>query len=417
MLPKSDGRSRSGHPESATRRGVLGGLALAAAGLVSACNERHPESTTHQAGTMRHPSTACETGSTVAGFAVATDKIHAGGADPTQNRDSSDAIRAAVATGLPVYLPPGKYIYRGPGIDHSAPVIVGAGQGATTVALGSDTIFIDSHQKWSRMELAGIRFDGGIGHVRNRFPDTNVTDFHSVHDCAFVNYSGCSISNNSNDHPYWKIRQNTFHGGNLHSTMAVALSGLTDGTTIADNAFLNNRIHIKLARGGNNTYIEHNDFLRFGPPDGSPRIDIWFTLSPTDTNAGGGMVITKCKFGNENLATDDLRVLYADETAGESIADRWPVLDVASPKWIAGHTISEVFVNYAGDEEPAPLVRSTTSNIVGSRYGPVTIAGTNGASVLSTIEPLLDQGLSNLFGPLLRATSSTAPLPPLVIHD
>ena len=109
-----------------------------------------------------------------------------------------------------------------------------------------------------------------------------------VSDNAFINYGGASISNNAPDQPYWKIERNIFQAGNFKSSMGIALSGLTDGTTIANNAFLINRVHIKLARGGNNTYIHNCDFLRFGPPQGFPRIDVWFTLSPDEVNCGVG---------------------------------------------------------------------------------------------------------------------------------
>lgn len=348
---------------------------------------------------------------------MATDPTFAGGADPTQVQDSSDAIRAAVASGRPVYLPPGRYVYRGPGIDHPNPVILGAGQGSTTISLDEQTYFIDSKQKWNRLELRGIRFDGGRGHVRNAHTDSNVTDLHQIHDCAFIGYSGCSISTNSIDHPYWKISNNIFHGADYRETAGIAMAGLSDGTTISDNAFLANRVHIKMSKGGNNTYIQNNDFLRFGPPDGFPRIDVWFVPAPSDTNAGGGMVLTRCKFGNENLDPRDLRIVYAEQRDGPSIGERWPVLDTPSAQWIAGHSVSEIFVNGIGDTATIPLVRSTTPNVVGSRYGPITLAGSEGAPIMSSITALFDAGRSNQFGPLLRATSSTAPLPALVVHD
>ena len=351
-------------------------------------------------------------------YAVVTDPTFNGGADPLGQRDSSDAIRAAVASGKPVYIPPGVYMFYGSGIDHRAPFIVGAGQGHTTIILGPDTTFIDSNQLWTNLMLRGIRFNGGVGQVRNRFREVNVTDYHTVSDCAFIGYSGASISANSVDHPYWKIERNIFRASNYTTSMGIALSGLTDGSTIANNAFLSNRVHVKLGRGGNNTYIHNCDFLRFGLPERFPRIDVWFTLSPDDTNCGGGMVITRCKFGNEFLAEGDYRILYADDAEGHLIDERWPLLDHESPNWIGGHTVTAVFANGISDPPVlTPLVRSTTSNIVGSAYGPVTVAGDSGAPILSTINPLRDGGHSNNVGPLLRANSSTSPLPELIISD
>ncbi|WP_138247694.1 glycosyl hydrolase family 28-related protein [Mycolicibacterium phocaicum] len=356
-------------------------------------------------------------GQPVAGFAVVTDRQFEGGADPQAKRDSGPAIRAAVATGKPVYLPPGAYLYSGPGIDHHSPVIVGAGQGSTTVTLSPDTHFIDSNQRWLRLNLTGIRFNGGIGHVRNRYRDSNVNDFHVVSDCAFIGYSGCSISTNSVDNPYWKINRNIFRAANFGTSMGIALSGLTDGTSIADNSFLSNRVHIKLCEGGNNTYITNNDFLRFGPPEGFPRTDVWFVPAQTDVNAGGGMVLSRCKFGNENLDSHDHHIVYADESSGDWNGGRWPLLEQASARWITGHTITDVYSNGIGDNARIPLIRSTTSNIVGGSYGPITQGGNSGASILSTIEPLRDNGISNRFGPLLRANSILGPLPELVVSD
>jgi hypothetical protein len=350
-------------------------------------------------------------------YAVVTDPTFAGGADPREKRDSSPAFRAAVASGKPVYIPPGAYIFRGPGIDHGAPFIVGAGQSATTVGLGPDTTFIDSNQLWTSLTLRGIRFNGGKGHVKNRFESANVTDYHVISDCAFINYSDASISNNSVDQPYWKIERNIFIANNYATSMGIALSGFTDGSTIANNAFHGNRLHIKLARGGNNTYIHNCDFLRFDSPQGFPRIDVWFTLSPDDDNCGAGMVLTRCKFGNEFLDERDYRIVYADEAAGRTNDERWPRLDVDSPNWIGGHTVSNVLNSGIGDSALIPLVRSMTPNIVGSTYGPVTQAGNSGAPILSVTQPLWNGGKSNYFGPLLRANSATSPLPDLVVWD
>ena len=68
------------------------------------------------------------------GMAVVTDEKYAGGADPSWQSDSTDAFRAAAATTLPVYVPPGAYRFAGPGIDVEAPTFIGAGQGFTTIS-------------------------------------------------------------------------------------------------------------------------------------------------------------------------------------------------------------------------------------------------------------------------------------------
>lgn len=402
---------------SSSRRSFLAsGLAASSLITIASCTTRHsPDASVTSIEHYLRGTPDPE--QPVLDFAVATDPAFAGGADPSATRDSTESIRAAVNSGKPVYLPPGGYLFSGPGLDSRAPYIVGAGQGATTISMADNAVFIDSNQLWERLTLRGIRFDGGWGHVRNRYNEVNVTDYHTVTDCAFIDYSGTSISTHSVDHPYWKIERNIFRADNYRTSMAVSLPGLTDGTTIADNAFLANRVHLKLGRGGNNTYIHNCDFLRFAPPQGFPRIDVWFTLTKDDIDCGSGMVITRCKFGNEFLAPTDLRIVYADELVYAEENLRWPQLDAASPNWVGGHTVSNVFANGIGDESPIPLIRSTTSNIVGSTYGPVTVAGSSGAPLVSSIFPLRDGGISNYFGPMLRANSYTSPLPPLVVSD
>lgn len=73
---------------------------------------------------------------------------------------------------------------------------------------------------------------------------------------------GGPIADNSKDQPYWKIERNIFMANNYATSMGIALSGLTDASTIANNSFRANRVHIKLARGGNNTYVYDCDFLK-----------------------------------------------------------------------------------------------------------------------------------------------------------
>jgi hypothetical protein len=384
----------------------------AAAGIgITACHAATPPE-------PDKPPPRCPVDAPVTGFADVTDPAYAGGADPTGHNDASDAFRAAVASNKPVYVPPGRYIYRGPGIDHQKPVLIGAGSGGgTTINLEGDSIFIDSDQLWVGLTLKDIRFNGGAGHVRNRFRGSNTTEYQVVSDCVFLNYTGASISNNSIDNPYWKIERNIFRANNYASSMGIALAGLTDGTSITDNSFQANRVHIKLGQGGNNAYIVNCDFLRYGAPQGQPRIDVWFTPAADVVNCGSGLVITRCKFGNENLAATDLRIVYADESDGATNDQRWPQLGTQSLGWIGGHTVSSVFTNGIGDSVTIPLVRSTTSNIVGSTYGPVTLAGSGGAPILSTMRPLLNGGRSNYVGPLLRANAYTSPLPDLIVSD
>lgn len=348
-------------------------------------------------------------------FADVTDPAFAGGADTSGTTDCTAALRAAADTDRPVFLPPGRYRFDGPAIDARSPRVVGSGQGATTVLLGRDTYFLESDRRWPQLLMQGIRFSGGLGHIRNTYTGVNVNDFFVVTDCVFTEYTGMSIANSSVDHPYWRVERNIFRAANCTSTIGVALSGLTDGSTISNNAFLANRVHLKVGRGGNNTYIYDNDFLRFLPYDGEPRVDVWFLPSPTDVNSGAGMVLTRCKFGNEGLAPKDWRIVYADPAGdhGPGVAS-WPAMGTESSGWIAGHTVANVLSNGIGDEALIPMIRSTTSKIVGGRYGPVTQAGNSGAPIMSTMHALAYPA-ENVFGPLMRASPTTFARQPLVV--
>ena len=116
-----------------------------------------------------------------------------------------------------------------------------------------------------------------------------------------------------------------------------------------------------------------------------------------------------CKFGNENVAPTDLRIVYADDTDG-FLPDRYlDRLDRRSHH--RGHSRQRY-----RRRAPDPVIRSTTSNIVGGRYGPITIAGSTGIPIISTIDPL-SRPKSNIVGPQLRANASTAAMPAMVVSD
>lgn len=330
---------------------------------------------------------------TVTGSYLATDvsgmaNVRDYGAVGDGTTNDRQAFVDATATGRPVYVPEGIYRYGGAGLTGQGITIVGGGNFLTNVVLDAGTYFIDDNQEWFTFHLSGIRFANGAGHVRNRFTGTNVTNPNVVVDCAFVDYTTASISNESSDHPYWKIERNYFQAANDTVAIGVALSGLTDGSTIVDNEFTLNRVHVKLRRGGNNAYLARNDFVRFNAFVATPRIDVWFVpnnIPPTFVNAGDGMVLTQCKFGNENLNAADYRILYADEGAGTFNGDRLPVL-TASTGYIVGHTVRDV--NQSDIGGTIPLVYSTTPNVAGCAYGPVTQSGSIGAPLLASLSPI-----------------------------
>jgi len=315
--------------------------------------------------------------------------------------DTAAIDRAAgVAKDRPLYFPKGTYVYNGLGRTGTQMKFIGDGKDASIIKLGQGKFFIDDSQHWSSLQVRGLRFEGGAGAIRNRFTGVNVANLFEVDDCYFYNYTGAAISVNASDDPYWKITRSTFRAANSDTTIGVALSGLTDSTTLADDAFINNRVHIKLGKGGNNAHIVNSEFIQFSP--GRGRVSVWIVPStgPGYRNAGQGLTITASKFGNENLDASDKRILYADEAPGELFGDRM-YSALPSAGYIAGHSVSNIYVAGSGGTNQ-PLVYSYTPNVSGCVYSFITSAGTPPSYILEFARPLEPDlyNSTNLFGPI-----------------
>lgn len=289
--------------------------------------------------------------------------------------DDTETIERAVREGLT--LGEGAFVYRGSGIDVSSPVLRGLGAGRTFITIDSDYL-IDSDQQWGSLFVEGISFTGGRAVIRNRYRGANVTTMHVVRNCRFVGYEENAICHASSDMPYWKITQNYFSAASSENSIAVALPGLTDGTTISDNAFVNNRVHIKLGRGGNNAHIQNNDFVQTS--SGTNRVAVWIVPGDKAVNAGSGLLVDANKFGNEFADSSDLRIAYLDQD-GDDFARAMPS-DAISSGYIAGHTITGCnFAGNSGGYEGA--VVSATPNILDCYIGPITISGGSPDCVLA----------------------------------
>lgn len=309
--------------------------------------------------------------------------------------DTSQLIQQCARTGAT--LPAGNYRYTGPGLTGPNLTLLGAGRGVTHVELAPGAFLIDDQEAWETLTLSGITVSGGAGAIRSRRRDANVAGIYMIKDCQFFNYTQCAISNNSTDMPYWQIENNVFRAANSQSTLGVALSGLTDGSAITNNKFLTNRIHLKLDRGGNNTYVRGNDFIQFD--QGSSRVSLWVVPSREPNNSGAGLVLESCKFGNENLSSSDRRVLYADEGDGDSFGQRLPSSQT-SAGYITGHTLRACLFNGADNNRSAP-VTSMTPHVRACHYGPVTLAGTAPTHFLEFPKKQADSPASNVVGPIL----------------
>ena len=260
--------------------------------------------------------------------------------------DNTTAFTNAAATGKPVYVPAGTYQGNFDLDPSTSPKFFGDFNGGSTIEVNSGHYFLDANQNWNQLFIAGLTFDGGNGAIRNRYTSSNVTYLHQVIDCRFLNYTSAAISHNSSDMPLWKIHRCSFKAVDDAASIGIALSGLTDLCSIVDCEFQRNYTHIKLGSGGNNAKIFNADFVQYSAATGGrKRTFVWVVPQTSATNAGAGLDIRDCKFGNENIGADDLRILYADEGAGTYFGDKLHDTTVDSTGFCVQHTVRDSLLN------------------------------------------------------------------------
>lgn len=280
--------------------------------------------------------------------------------------DDTDAIEAAfTACSGNIFFSPGNYLYNGDGMAAGNIRVIGAGQEFTTITLGPGSYLVDQPGPISRLTMGDFTILGGKGAFRQTYTGTNVIyDFH-VQNIRFKDYTECAIASDTSDMPYWRIQKCIFDAADAEDTIGIALMGFQDGVVIEACSFRRNRVDIKLGRGGNNCWISKCELIPWGADNGGgPRISVWVLPEATSTAPGPGLVIDKCKFGNENLFAGDYRVVYADKGSGLA-GTAMPVLDADSTGYIAGHRITNCnFINNGNFTAP-PIVYSTTPNVQG----------------------------------------------------
>ncbi len=336
------------------------------------------------------------------------------GADPTGGTDSTVAIEDAWTAGAGnIYFPPGTYLYNGSGLTGEAYIntrIVGSGSSRKSrIYLGEDSYLLVLDMRIDSIEMSDLEILNGKGAIKLTWTGQNVNNLNLIRNVRFRDYTECAIANDANDMPYWRITDCVFWGANTSSTIGMALSGLTDSSIIDRCSFVNNRIAIKMRKGGNNAHIDRCDFLFYTGPLGPypeedpyhPRSYIWLVPTPTKTNSGAGFVVNECRIGNENKVEGDKVIIYADEEAGTSNGTRFPVLDADSTGWVMGHQIIHCALHGSSDV-PVPLIYSTTPNVEHLTVAHCTIKGQPPSYLLEFRTPTTvpDRGNSkNLFGP------------------
>lgn len=251
--------------------------------------------------------------------------------------------------GAALYFPAGKYVYNGSGLTRpasSSKVIT-----MLADAPGTVEIVLDSASDWvtwaadvNTVTVKNLQFTGGVDVFKFASAANNVRKRYTFENVSIQDFTGVGIGHISVDMPYWDIQGCVFDPGNYTTAICVALNGLTDGCVIKNNAFLSGKAGLKLGYGGNNAYVEGNDFIRYGAHTG-PVASVWIVPRSTSINSGAGLFIGHNKFGNENMNTNDYHVLIADETgAGDFCSNLWSTS--ISAGFVYGITTRENLFNF-----------------------------------------------------------------------
>ena len=194
-----------------------------------------------------------------------------------------------------------------------SPCIVGDNNNKSLIFLGINSRLIDDNSYWLSGTMARVGYYGGLGIVRNRYTSTDVTLAPFVwQDNSFRDYQYAAIGINSPDMPYKIIANNSFQGLNTITSIGYADVG-AGPSNIDHNAFVNDRIHIKLS-GPAGYKITNNDFIEFYTDPTNVRSAIMI-VPGSNQQSSLGLTISHNKFGNESLATQDVRMLFADSAS------------------------------------------------------------------------------------------------------
>ena len=252
--------------------------------------------------------------------------------EPSIAPSAGTAITSTQPKIYPVYFPMGNFLYNGNGrtlIENELVYIYGESMSSTTIfILKPTTVLFNTTSRIRWVEIRNLCFIGGSGIFNQRFDSPlgikNVVDRGPVIEgCMFRQYRGCCIGSNCHDWPYWYINNNSFIG--TMNSIGLATPGDTAQTMISNNSFTLNRYHIKCMDGGRGCVILNNDFIkgesREKREEGVSLHDIWILPSyddwATGTNfsTGNKCVISKNKFGGENVLANDYKIIIANATS------------------------------------------------------------------------------------------------------
>lgn len=307
------------------------------------------------------------------GFTFVTDPEYDGGADPSGVNDSAAAIEAAWLnrSNRGIYFPCGLFKYNNVGLDTTVgagPVnIIGAGPSLTEIRLGATSRLIDTGGSLSNLHIAHLKTGNGLGLFRSTITTPQVADTFVIDDVWCYNYTATAIETNASDWPFRRVINSVFQAASWAGTMGIAFSGLTDGVVIDNCIFHKNQVGIKMELGAGNAYINRCVFEHWDATTRTNSAYVWVVPKPNQTNAGQGLVISDCRFGNENTLAGDRHIVYADPQSGSgTFGARFPDYVDQSNGYIDGHRIRDCM--FSGNDSGAPSpVFSTTPNIWGFR--------------------------------------------------
>lgn len=227
-----------------------------------------------------------------------------------------------------LYFPCGYYIYNGSGLvipNGCSLVVEGDGDTATTIKIKNDTVLFSSSTLLKSLHIKGICFSGGKGVFNYNNTDSNIAAKYIIEENSFIGYTNTAIGSKSHDMPYWTIRNNYFRGGSSLTSIGLAMPGDCAGTSIENNYFTNNKVHIKLSDGGRGIILDGNDFVRYTRDRSHNVHDIWFVPTygagnrVSNRRQGIKCVLRANKFGGENVLEGDKRIIIANDAY--SVAD------------------------------------------------------------------------------------------------
>ncbi len=278
-------------------------------------------------------------------FTLAASATTAATSQPVSHDDTAaitNAFNAANATGATLYFPVGTYEFCGTALGSSSWNNInarGAKINASVIDLCPGQYLFEPDAQVSGADIERLTFNGGAGVYRNIATQAASQGYatHVFANNVVWNFTGTAFSQVINDEPFWIISHNSFTALDDHASIGAAVSSST-GEQVVYNNFQQARVGLKLPGAGTGVSVAGNTFIRMGPQSNplAPRIGIWLVPGSSYEN-GSGFYATGNKFGNENLAADDVHALVADDdtTTGTDESNYLPLYKTADDLSIA----------------------------------------------------------------------------------